>query len=53
VIKSLAKWLKVKPKKNGDIPCFNHDCFDKLSKKEQGELNSIVGNYPFEKDLFV
>lgn len=52
-IKSLAKWLKVKPKKNGDIPCFNHDCFDKLSQREQGELNSIVDNYPFEKDLFV
>jgi len=53
LIEHLADWIGVNPRPGGSVPEFLQDSIYNLANDELEELNHIVSQYPFRKELFI
>jgi hypothetical protein len=52
LIHELGGWCGAKPRHNAKIPQFHKDSLQQLTELEEEELNRLVEQYPFKKELF-
>lgn len=53
LLADLASWLDVAPRSEGSSPRFIKDDISKLGKEEVDNLNNLVSQYEFARELFV
>lgn len=53
LMRALADWMGVGPRVGGSLPVFHQDSIEDLSNNELKELNRIVSDFPFRKDLLI